>query len=167
MRLTEPEKDRTRGTHYDARGAGLQLRDVSLADRPADVDTFGRVLLHIGLRGLAERKDGQGLAVLLDRDVDLAESPFGRFHHQLEGRCLPDELVRLPYLKGRTRRSSRPDPRAEADDERQDEEHTEEFQERTHPVIIARRIECHSWALRPGDTWANISRFLTTSAGIV
>ena len=90
--LPQSVDDRTRCTHHDARGTGLQIGNCLLANRPHHVDLFGAVSLgRVGLLRV-QRVDGERFSVLLHGDVHAGEDAAGRLHHQLDGSGPPKEF---------------------------------------------------------------------------
>jgi hypothetical protein len=136
FRLPHASQDRTCGVHDNPRRTGLQLRNGAFADRSHHVKPIRRILPRRRLRRLAERKDGDRFAALLDRDIQTRELALRRLHHQVELARLSDVFVRLTELDGGPGLPSGPEPRHAAANDDQNEKERKELRKATHLLMM-------------------------------
>ena len=136
FRLPQPSQDGTCRVHDDPRRTRLQLRNGAFADGPHHEKPIRRVLARRRLRRLAERKHGNRLSVLLDRDVEARELALRRLHHQVELTRLADVFIGLAELDGGAGLSSSPEPRHTAADDDQKEKKRKKLRKATHLLMM-------------------------------
>ena len=124
--LAQAVEHRPRGADDDPRRAGLQLGHVLLADRPHDVDAFGRLLATVPCAGWSSVNTGYDRSPCWSTTSTLENCPPGDSTHDVERCGLADESRRLPDLDRGTFGASGPDPGAGKGHDREDDGHEKE-----------------------------------------